>query len=75
MGREVVVAATEGRLDFGTWEQIFYAEIHPPDTLAAETQRSTRISRTERIHTDFLWRTAFRPAEVPLWGDLFYGTV
>ena len=26
MGREVVVAVTKGRLDFGTWEQIFYAE-------------------------------------------------
>ncbi|HEX2912293.1 MAG TPA: secondary thiamine-phosphate synthase enzyme YjbQ [Chloroflexia bacterium] len=26
MGREVVVAITEGKLDFGTWEQIFYAE-------------------------------------------------
>ncbi|NLE83254.1 MAG: YjbQ family protein [Chloroflexi bacterium] len=26
MGREVVVAVTRGRLDFGTWEQIFYAE-------------------------------------------------
>ena len=26
MGREVVVAVTEGRLDFGTWERIFYAE-------------------------------------------------
>jgi len=26
MGREVVVAITNGRLDFGTWEQIFYAE-------------------------------------------------
>ena len=26
MGREVVVAVTEGRLDFGTWEQIYYAE-------------------------------------------------
>ena len=25
-GREVVVAVTEGRLDFGTWEQIFYGE-------------------------------------------------
>ena len=25
-GREVVVAITEGKLDFGTWEQIFYAE-------------------------------------------------
>ena len=26
MGREVVVAITEGRLDFGPWEQIFYGE-------------------------------------------------
>ena len=25
-GREVVVALTKGGLDFGTWEQIFYAE-------------------------------------------------
>ena len=25
-GREVVVAITQGRLDFGTWERIFYAE-------------------------------------------------
>lgn len=26
MGREVVAAITEGRLDFGPWEQIFYGE-------------------------------------------------
>ena len=26
MGREVVVAVTDGKLDFGTWEQIFYGE-------------------------------------------------
>ena len=26
MGREVVVAVTNGKLDFGTWEQIFYGE-------------------------------------------------
>ena len=26
MGREVVVAVTDGWLDFGTWEQIFYGE-------------------------------------------------
>lgn len=26
MGRQVVVAITEGQLDFGPWEQIFYAE-------------------------------------------------
>lgn len=27
MGREVVVAITGGKLDFGTWEQIFYYEL------------------------------------------------
>jgi secondary thiamine-phosphate synthase enzyme len=26
MGREVVIAVTEGKLDFGAWEQIFYGE-------------------------------------------------
>jgi thiamine phosphate synthase YjbQ (UPF0047 family) len=26
MGREVVVAVTDGGLDFGTWERIFYGE-------------------------------------------------
>ncbi|KHO51159.1 MAG: hypothetical protein QT04_C0046G0044 [archaeon GW2011_AR11] len=26
MGRETVVAVTNGRLDFGTWEQVYYAE-------------------------------------------------
>ncbi len=26
MGREVVAAITKGRLDFGTWEQVFYYE-------------------------------------------------
>ncbi len=26
MGREVLVAVTDGRLDFGPWEQIFYGE-------------------------------------------------
>jgi secondary thiamine-phosphate synthase enzyme len=26
LGREVVVAVTGGRLDFGPWEQIFYGE-------------------------------------------------
>ena len=27
MGREVVCAITDGKLDFGTWEQIFYYEM------------------------------------------------
>ena len=26
MGREVVVAVTQGKLDFGPWKQIFYGE-------------------------------------------------
>ena len=26
MGHEIVVAVTDGKLDFGTWEQIFYGE-------------------------------------------------
>ena len=26
MGREVVIAITSGRLDFGPWEQVFYGE-------------------------------------------------
>lgn len=26
MGRETVIAVTEGRLDFGPWEQVFYGE-------------------------------------------------
>jgi len=26
MGREAVIAVTEGRLDFGPWEQVFYGE-------------------------------------------------
>jgi secondary thiamine-phosphate synthase enzyme len=26
MGREIVIGVTEGRLDFGPWEQIFYGE-------------------------------------------------
>lgn len=35
MGREVVVAITNGKLDFGTWEQIFYGEF--------DGQRSKRV--------------------------------
>ncbi len=35
MGREVVVAVTEGELDFGPWERIFYGEF--------DGQRSKRV--------------------------------
>ncbi|MBX3745479.1 MAG: YjbQ family protein [Verrucomicrobiae bacterium] len=31
MGREVVVAITGGKLDFGPWEQIFYGRFQHPD--------------------------------------------
>jgi secondary thiamine-phosphate synthase enzyme len=31
MGREVVVAVTNGKLDFGPWEQIFYGNLPPPE--------------------------------------------
>jgi thiamine phosphate synthase YjbQ (UPF0047 family) len=27
MGRVVVIAVTEGKLDFGPWEQVFYYEL------------------------------------------------
>lgn len=30
MGREVVVAITDAKLDFGPWEQIFYGEFDGP---------------------------------------------
>jgi secondary thiamine-phosphate synthase enzyme len=36
MGREVIVAVTQGKLDFGPWEQIFYGEFdgqHPKRVL------------------------------------------
>jgi len=35
MGREIVVAVTNGELDFGPWEQIYYAEF--------DGQRSKRV--------------------------------
>jgi hypothetical protein len=36
MGREVVVAVTNGRLDFGTWERIFRGQA---EWLARESRR------------------------------------
>jgi secondary thiamine-phosphate synthase enzyme len=35
MGREVVVAITKGKLDFGPWEQIFYGEFAATGRLSA----------------------------------------
>ena len=41
MGREVVVAITKGKLDFGPWEQIFYGEFdgRPAKAGAGEDHR------------------------------------
>src|SRR5260370_23866723 len=41
MGREVVVAITKGKLDFGPWEQIFYAEFdgHRPQPILTQLLR------------------------------------
>lgn len=33
MSREVVVAVTDGRLDFGMWEQIFYGKFDGSDRI------------------------------------------
>ena len=45
MGREVVVAITGGRLDFGPWEQIFYGEFDGgrKKTRAGESDRGVRL--------------------------------
>ena len=51
MGREVVIEASEGRLDFGTWEQIFYGEFDSrrrkrvPVKIIGEGDARTPISR------------------------------
>ena len=41
MGREVVVAITNGKLDFGPWEQIFYGEFDG--------------RRNKRVHSESNW--------------------
>jgi len=45
MGREVVVAVTGGRLDFGPWEQIFYGEFDAAGRSGCWS-RSSASSRT-----------------------------
>ena len=60
MGREVVVAITRGKLDFGPWEQIFYGEFdgrrpsacwsrssgsRPPAAAAALASEVSRVTR------------------------------
>ena len=45
MGREVVVAVTDGQLDFGTWEQIFYGEFDRDRKIPAH---EVRFSHSEK---------------------------
>ncbi len=47
MGREVVIAVSEGKLDFGPWEQIFYGEFDepPPETGAGEDYRGIVVEK------------------------------
>ncbi len=49
MGREVVVAVTEGKLDFGPWEQIFYGEDHRRIARAAASPRPRRRAAVSRL--------------------------
>jgi thiamine phosphate synthase YjbQ (UPF0047 family) len=42
MGREVVVAITNGRLDFGPWEQIFWAS-HTGWHVSLDGRRRKRV--------------------------------
>ena len=48
MGREVVVAVTDGRLDFGTWERIFYGEFDGRRRAPPASARSPRAGRARR---------------------------
>ena len=45
MGREVVVAITGGRLDFGTWERIFYGEFDGRRKTMSSTSSSSKATR------------------------------
>ena len=51
MGREVVVAITDGRLDFGPWEQIFYGEFdgrRPKRVTRALSRRGAGVAGSRR---------------------------
>jgi hypothetical protein len=52
MGREVVVAITEGRLDLGTWERSFYGEFGRPAAQARAGQGRRRAGARERSRSD-----------------------
>ena len=67
MGREVVVAVTEGRLDFGTWEQIFYGEFdgrRKKRVLVKIMESEPHMDRPADLHLDDLAEPRFDPAVV-----------
>ena len=49
MGREVVVAITGGRLDFGPWEQIFYGEFDGRAGQARADQGDRRVAKCRSV--------------------------
>ena len=50
MGREVVVAITKGKLDFGPWEQIFYGEFDGRTAQAGAGQGDRGVGFVRRAH-------------------------
>jgi hypothetical protein len=48
MGREVVVAVTKGRLDFGTWERIFYGEFDGRRSIGTWTPSELQVGQALR---------------------------
>src|SRR5690349_22813221 len=64
MGRDVVVALTGGKLDFGPWEQIFYGEFDGRRRKRVE-RKSTRLnsSHVEISYAVFCLKKKIRPTE------------
>ena len=65
MGREVMVAVTNGRLDFGTWERIFYGEFDG----RRRKRVLVKIIGEWVINSSFLalWRVARWGRSYPFW--------
>ncbi len=49
MGREVVVAVTSGKLDFGPWEQIFYGEFAGRSASSSRSSGSSHRLSCDRV--------------------------
>ena len=59
MGREVVVAITDGELDFGPWEQIFYGEFDGRRSKASSCKnywRINKLNQSQCLFSDFVVR-------------------